>query len=169
MYDEEKVIDILRTTKKPLKNQEITELGKLDRVTVNKILQKMEEEGKVNSPKKDFYVLLESSCMVDVAHCFINDFTQEKCCGKCAPCRVGTHHMLKMLTEFKNGNATIEDIGKLERLSHLIKKTSMCGLGQAAPDPVLDTLENFKEVYEAHINNQCPSMVCKTISNRESE
>ena len=102
------------------------------------------------------------TCMVDLAHYFIS-FTQDESCGKCAPCRVGTLKMLKILENLKEGNGTLEDITKLEHLAKIVKKTSLCGLGQTAPNPVLTTIKYFRDEYEAHVNGKCPALVCKNL------
>jgi len=107
-------------------------------------------------------VVDSDTCMVDLAHYFIT-FTQSESCGKCAPCRVGTLKMLDLLTKFKEGEANLEDIDKLEHLANIICKTSLCGLGQTAPNPVLTTIKYFRDEYEAHVNGRCPALVCKNL------
>ena len=110
-----------------------------------------------------FIVLDEDTCMVDLAHYFIS-FTQKESCGKCAPCRIGTRRMLNILTKIKEGTASIEDLSSLEKIAHVVKKTSLCGLGQTAPNPVLTTLKYFRNEYEAHIyNKSCPALVCENL------
>ncbi|MFX1259197.1 MAG: NADH-ubiquinone oxidoreductase-F iron-sulfur binding region domain-containing protein, partial [Promethearchaeota archaeon] len=110
-----------------------------------------------------FIVLDEDTCMVELAHYFIS-FTQNESCGKCAPCRIGTKKMLDILSKIKEGKALIEDLEKLEKLAKVIKKTSLCGLGQTAPNPVLTTIKYFREEYEAHIiHKSCPALVCKDL------
>jgi len=110
-----------------------------------------------------FIVLDEDTCMVELAHYFIA-FTQNESCGKCVPCRIGTKRMLDILTDVKEGKANIEELESLERLAHIIKKTSLCGLGQTAPNPVLTTLRYFKDEYKAHIvEKSCPALVCKNL------
>lgn len=105
-------------------------------------------------------VIDEDSCMVDVAKFFL-EFTQNESCGKCTPCREGTKRMLEILTRLTEGNGKKGDIEKLERLGNMIKKSSLCGLGQSAPNPVLSTIKNFREEYEEHINeNKCRAGVC---------
>ncbi len=105
-------------------------------------------------------VMDEGSCMVDVAKFFI-DFVTEESCGKCTPCRVGTKRMYEILDRITTGHGVPEDIEKLERLGHWIKKTSLCGLGQSAPNPVLSTLRYFKHEYEMHImEHKCEAGVC---------
>jgi NADH:ubiquinone oxidoreductase subunit F (NADH-binding) len=88
-------------------------------------------------------VIDETSCMVNIARYFL-EFTQDESCGKCTPCREGTKRMLEILTRITEGNGKEGDIEKLERLATMIKKSSLCGLGQSAPNPVLSTLKNFK-------------------------
>jgi NADH:ubiquinone oxidoreductase subunit F (NADH-binding)/(2Fe-2S) ferredoxin len=108
-------------------------------------------------------VIDEDSCMVDIAKFFL-EFTQNESCGKCTPCREGTKRMLEILTRITEGKGQKGDIEKLERLGNTIKKASLCGLGQSAPNPVLSTLENFRNEYEEHINNKkCLGGVCKNL------
>ena len=108
-------------------------------------------------------VLDEETCMVDLAHFFIS-FTQKESCGKCAPCRVGTKKMLDILNTIREGKGTLDDLKELERIANVIKKTSLCGLGQTAPNPVLTTLKYFRDEYEAHIlHKSCPALVCKNL------
>jgi bidirectional [NiFe] hydrogenase diaphorase subunit len=102
----------------------------------------------------------ESSCMVDVAKYFM-DFCMSESCGKCIPCRVGTYQMHRILTAIGNMTATEQDLKMLEQLCDLLKHTSLCGLGQSAPNPVLSTLRSFAEEYRAHIQeHKCPAGVC---------
>lgn len=109
-------------------------------------------------------ILDEKTCMVDVARFFLN-FTQNESCGKCTPCREGTKRMLEILNRICEGEAREGDLELLEELAHHIKDTALCGLGQTAPNPVLSTLEFFREEYEAHINEQkCPAGVCKALA-----
>lgn len=108
-------------------------------------------------------VMDEDTCMVDVARFFL-DFTQNESCGKCTFCRIGTKRMLEILTRICEGNGTEKDIYLLEDLADKIKNTSLCGLGQTAPNPVLTTLKYFRHEYEAHIKDKkCPSHVCKNL------
>jgi len=108
-------------------------------------------------------VLDEDDCMIDVARYFL-EFTQNESCGKCTPCREGTKRMLEILTRITSGEGEQSDIEKLERLANLIKKTSLCGLGQSAPNPVLTTMRYFKNEYDAHVKyKKCPAAVCKGI------
>ena len=105
-------------------------------------------------------VIDEDSCMVDVARYFL-DFTQDESCGKCTPCREGTKRMLEILQRITAGNGQEGDIEKLLRLADTVKKTSLCGLGQAAPNPVISTIKHFRAEYEAHIREKrCPAGVC---------
>jgi NADH:ubiquinone oxidoreductase subunit F (NADH-binding)/NAD-dependent dihydropyrimidine dehydrogenase PreA subunit len=106
-------------------------------------------------------VIDEDSCMVDIAKFFL-EFTQNESCGKCTPCREGTKRMLEILTRITEGKGEEGDIEKLERLGDMIKKSSLCGLGQSAPNPVLSTIKNFRSEYEEHIKeNKCTAGVCK--------
>lgn len=108
-------------------------------------------------------VMDETTCMVDVARYFLN-FTQSESCGKCTPCREGTKRMLEILTRICDGKGVPEDIDTLERLARVIVKTSLCGLGQSAPNPVLSTLRYFRHEYLAHINDKrCPASVCQAL------
>ncbi len=108
-------------------------------------------------------VLDEDDCMVNMARYFIQ-FTQAESCGKCVPCRVGTKRVLEILDRITQGRGRPDDIAKLERLCKGIKSTSLCGLGQTAPNPVLSTLKYFREEYEAHIiDKKCPARVCKAL------
>jgi NADH:ubiquinone oxidoreductase subunit F (NADH-binding)/(2Fe-2S) ferredoxin len=109
-------------------------------------------------------VMDEDNCMVDVARFFL-EFTQEESCGKCTPCRVGTKRLLEMLEKITEGKGTMEDLDKLEKLAKQIKVTSLCGLGQTAPNPVLSTLKHFRHEYEAHVKEKrCPAGVCKALA-----
>ena len=108
-------------------------------------------------------VMDEDDCMVDIAKFFL-EFTVEESCGKCTPCRVGTKRMLEILTKITKGQATMEDLDRLEELCYYIKENSLCGLGQTAPNPVLSTLRFFRDEYEAHIKEKrCPAGVCKAL------
>ena len=108
-------------------------------------------------------VLDEDTCMVDVAKFFL-DFTQNESCGKCTPCREGTKRMLEILTRITQGKGEEGDIEKLERLGNMIKRSALCGLGKAAPNPVLSTIKQFRSEYEDHINNKkCTTKVCREL------
>lgn len=108
-------------------------------------------------------VMDDSNCMVDIAKFFL-DFTVDESCGKCSPCRIGTRRMQEILEKIIAGKATLEDLDKLEELAHYIKKNSLCGLGQTAPNPVLATLKFFRDEYIAHIvDKKCPAGVCKAL------
>ena len=110
-------------------------------------------------------VIDEDSCMVNMAKFFL-EFTQNESCGKCTPCREGTKRMLEILMRISAGKGVIEDLDKLQRLGMMIKKSSLCGLGQSAPNPVLSTLKNFRDEYEEHIlKKHCRAHVCKTLFN----
>jgi len=106
-------------------------------------------------------VMDDETCMVDIARFFM-EFTQDESCGKCTPCRVGTRRLLEILTRICEGKGMEGDIETLEFLCEQIKTNSLCGLGQGAPNPVLSTLQYFREEYEAHIyEKRCPAKVCK--------
>ncbi len=108
-------------------------------------------------------VMDEDNCMVDIARYFLN-FTQSESCGKCTYCKIGTKRMLEILTRITEGNGAEEDINKLLELAEQIKKNSLCGLGQTAPNPVLTTLRYFRDEYEAHIRDKkCPAKQCKAL------
>jgi len=105
-------------------------------------------------------VMDEGACMVDVAKYFM-DFCMTESCGKCVPCRVGTYQMHRILTAITNMTATHGDLNMLEELCDLLKHTSLCGLGQSAPNPVVSTLKSFASEYRAHIDDHtCPAGVC---------
>ncbi len=105
-------------------------------------------------------IMDESSCMVDVAKFFLN-FTVDESCGKCTPCREGTKQMLQILERIASGKGREGDIELLEKMGNIIKQTSLCGLGQTAPNPVLSTIRYFRYEYEAHIKEKiCPTNVC---------
>ncbi len=105
-------------------------------------------------------VMDEDTCMVDVARYFLH-FTQEESCGKCIPCREGTMRMLQILEKICAGQGTPEDLDTLESLCRVVQSTSLCGLGQSAPNPVQATLRYFRSEYEAHIyDKKCPAGVC---------
>lgn len=104
-------------------------------------------------------VMDEDTCLVEVARFFLN-FIQDESCGKCTPCRDGTKRMLEILERLTNGKGTEADIDRLEELSHYVKESSLCGLGQTAPNPVLSTLRYFRDEYEAHLEGKCPAGVC---------
>jgi NADH:ubiquinone oxidoreductase subunit F (NADH-binding)/(2Fe-2S) ferredoxin len=108
-------------------------------------------------------VMDEHTCMVDIARYFLA-FTQSESCGKCPPCRVGTRAMLTILERICNGHGKPDDIERLEKLCHTVISTSLCGLGQSAPNPVLTTIKYFREEYEAHIHDKrCPGKTCKAL------
>ncbi|MFB3881063.1 MAG: NADH-ubiquinone oxidoreductase-F iron-sulfur binding region domain-containing protein [Armatimonadota bacterium] len=108
-------------------------------------------------------VLDEDTCMVDLARFFL-DFVQQESCGKCPPCRIGTRHMLDILRRICGGAGEEGDIERLEELAEEIKASSLCGLGQTAPNPVLSTIRYFRDEYEAHISQKrCPAVVCKAL------
>ena len=108
-------------------------------------------------------VLDDSNCMVDVAKFFLS-FTQKESCGKCTFCRIGTKRMLEILEKISLGQGELEHLEILEDLSYQIKKTSLCGLGQTAPNPVLTTLKYFRDEYLAHIqDHRCPARVCPAL------
>jgi NADH:ubiquinone oxidoreductase subunit F (NADH-binding)/(2Fe-2S) ferredoxin len=108
-------------------------------------------------------VMDEDDCMVSIAKFYL-EFTLEESCGKCTPCRIGNKRLHEILEKITTGNGTPEDLTKLRMLSHVIKDTSLCGLGQTSPNPVLSTLDNFMDEYEAHVNeSKCPAGQCKAL------
>jgi len=108
-------------------------------------------------------VMDETTCMVDVAKFFLT-FTQNESCGKCTFCRLGTLKMLEILERITQGEGKIEDLETLEKLAHQIKDNSLCGLGQSAPNPVLSTIQYFRDEYEAHIlEKHCSAMQCTAL------
>jgi NADH-quinone oxidoreductase subunit F len=108
-------------------------------------------------------VMDEGTCIVDVARYFL-DFTQKESCGKCSPCRVGSGHMVEILERITKGQGQPEDLIKLQTLGETVKRGSLCGLGQTAPNPVLTTLRYFRSEYLLHIKERhCPAAVCKEL------
>ena len=108
-------------------------------------------------------IMDESSCMVDVARFFL-DFTQDESCGKCVPCREGTKRMKAILDKFCAGTGTLTDLELLEQLAQTVKASSLCGLGQTAPNPVLSTLMHFRDEYLEHITDKkCRAHVCTAL------
>ena len=108
-------------------------------------------------------VMDETTCMVDVSRFFLN-FTRMESCGKCVPCRIGLKVMLDILERITEGRGEMSDIATLQDLGLAIKKASLCGLGQTAPNPILSTINYFRHEYEAHINDKrCPSNCCKEL------
>lgn len=106
-------------------------------------------------------VMDEDSCMVDIAKFFLK-FSVDESCGKCTPCREGTQQMLELLEKISSGNGKMSDLDQLEKLAETIRMTSLCGLGQSAPNPVLSTIQWFRDEYEDHIrNHKCAANVCK--------
>lgn len=108
-------------------------------------------------------VMDEDSCMVDVARYFLT-FTESESCGKCVPCRMGTQHLLRILTDICEGRGTRAQLEQLHRIGLTMRKASLCGLGQTAPNPVLTTLEYFEDEYLAHIEaGHCAAGVCRAL------
>ena len=105
-------------------------------------------------------IMDQATCMVDIAR-FFTDFVQTESCGKCAPCRVGTRRMLEILNRIVAGDGRPEDLDTLIELGEAIRETSLCGLGQTAPNPVLSTIRHFRQEYEAHLTERrCPANAC---------
>ena len=108
-------------------------------------------------------VMDEDNCMVDIAKFYLQ-FTVEESCGKCTPCRIGNKRLLEILTKITNGDGTEQDLATLKELGQIIKDTSLCGLGQTAPNPVLSTMKYFWDEYVAHVrDHRCPAGVCKKL------
>ena len=108
-------------------------------------------------------VMDKDTCMVDIARYFLA-FTQSESCGKCVPCRLGTKQMLNILENICSGRGRLEDIDLLLELGKSVKAGSLCGLGQAAPHPVLTTIRYFRDEYEEHINEKCcPAKICQEL------
>lgn len=112
-------------------------------------------------------VMDNTKCMVNLAKFYLG-FTVDESCGKCTPCRIGTKRMLEILERITEGNGKEDDIEKLEVLANTIKKASVCGLGQTAPNPVLSTIKYFRDEYVAHIRDgKCPAGECKALASIE--
>ncbi len=109
-----------------------------------------------------FVVMDDGACMVDMARYFLQ-FTQSESCGKCTFCRIGTKRMLEILDRLCAGEGKASDLDLLEELADRVKRTSLCGLGQTAPNPVLTTLRYFREEYEEHIAGRCPAKKCAAL------
>jgi len=108
-------------------------------------------------------VMDEDDCMVSVAKYYL-DFTVEESCGKCSPCRIGNKRLHELLEHISKGNGTMADLDRLRNMSLVIKDTSLCGLGQSSPNPVLSTLDNFMDEYIAHvIDKKCPAGKCRDL------
>ncbi len=108
-------------------------------------------------------VMDDEDCMVSVAKFYL-DFTVEESCGKCAPCRIGNKRLYEMLDKITLGNGVEGDLVKLRNLANVIKDTSLCGLGQTSPNPVLSTMDNFIDEYKAHVKDgKCPAGQCKAL------
>ena len=108
-------------------------------------------------------VMDEDDCMVSVAKFYL-DFTVNESCGKCTPCRIGNKRLYEILTRITEGKGTPEDLETLKRLSEVIKETSLCGLGQSSPNPVLSTLANFYDEYVEHVKqHKCRAKQCKAL------
>ncbi|MFZ2286143.1 MAG: NADH-quinone oxidoreductase subunit NuoF [Bacteroidales bacterium] len=108
-------------------------------------------------------VMDEDDCMVSIAKFFL-EFTVEESCGKCAPCRIGNKRVHELLTHITKGNGTMADLDRLKNMCNVIKDTSLCGLGQTSPNPVLSTMANFMDEYEAHVTDKrCPAGSCRDL------
>jgi NADH-quinone oxidoreductase subunit F/NADP-reducing hydrogenase subunit HndC len=108
-------------------------------------------------------VMDEDDCMVAVSKFYL-EFTVEESCGKCTPCRIGNKRLLEILEKITKGQGTMEDLELLRELSQTIKDTSLCGLGQTAPNPILSTLDTFWDEYVAHVKDKkCPAGACQDL------
>lgn len=108
-------------------------------------------------------ILDEDTCMVDISKFYL-DFTVDESCGKCTPCRIGTRRLIQLLEKITSGKGEPEDLEKIEELAMHMKSSSLCALGQSAPNPVLSTMKYFRDEYLAHINEKkCPAGVCKSL------
>ena len=108
-------------------------------------------------------VMDEDDCMVSIAKFFL-EFTVEESCGKCAPCRIGNKRLHELLTHITKGNGTMADLDRLKNMCNVIKDTSLCGLGQTSPNPVLSTMNNFMDEYVAHVTEKrCPAGSCRDL------
>jgi NADH:ubiquinone oxidoreductase subunit F (NADH-binding)/(2Fe-2S) ferredoxin len=108
-------------------------------------------------------VLDDSDCMVSIARFYL-EFTLDESCGKCAPCRIGNKRLHEILTKITDGNGEMEDLNRLRMLGNVIKDTSLCGLGQTSPNPVLSTLDNFGDEYVEHVtSHKCRAGQCKAM------
>ena len=112
-------------------------------------------------------ILDEDPCMVDIAKFYL-EFTVDESCGKCTPCRVGTRRLLQFLDKITSGKGEMEDLEKIDELARHMQTSSLCALGQTAPNPVLSTMNYFKDEYIAHIKDKtCPAGVCKALMKYE--
>lgn len=112
-------------------------------------------------------ILDEDTCMVDIAKFYL-EFTVDESCGKCTPCRVGTRRLLQFLDKITSGKGEMEDLEKIDELARHMQTSSLCALGQTAPNPVLSTMSYFKDEYIAHIKDKtCPAGVCKALMKYE--
>ncbi len=110
-------------------------------------------------------VMDEDTCMVDIAKFYL-EFTADESCGKCTPCRIGTKRLLETLNKITEGNGEPEDLENIKEIAEHMKSSSLCALGQSAPNPILSTLAHFEDEYKAHIyDKQCPAHVCKSLMN----
>jgi NADH-quinone oxidoreductase subunit F/NADP-reducing hydrogenase subunit HndC len=108
-------------------------------------------------------IMDEDTCMVDISKFYLN-FTVDESCGKCTPCRIGTRRLLQFLEKITSGDGEPEDLDKIEELANHMKSSSLCALGQSAPNPVLSTIKYFKDEYIEHIvDKHCPAGVCKSL------
>ncbi len=110
-------------------------------------------------------VMDEDTCMVDIAKFYL-EFTADESCGKCTPCRIGTKRLLEILNKITDGNGEPEDLEKIKEIAEHMKSSSLCALGQSAPNPIISTMEHFGDEYKAHIyEKKCPAGVCKSLLN----
>lgn len=127
----------------------------IDYETLNNIGSMMGSGGMV--------IMDQDNCMVNVAKFFL-EFNVDESCGKCTPCRIGTKRLYEMLEKITNGNGTEQDLVDLQELCEIVKDTALCGLGQAAPNPILSTINYFYDEYLAHVRDKkCPAGVCQAL------
>lgn len=110
-------------------------------------------------------VLDEDTCMVDIAKFYL-EFTADESCGKCTPCRIGTRRLLDILKKITEGKGEPEDLERIDEIANHMKSSSLCALGQTAPNPILSTMKHYLDEYKAHIyDKSCPAGVCKKLLN----
>jgi NADH-quinone oxidoreductase subunit F/NADP-reducing hydrogenase subunit HndC len=108
-------------------------------------------------------IMDEDDCMIDVTKFYL-EFSVDESCGKCAPCRIGGRTCYNLLDKISKGRGTMDDIEQLKSLAQAMRKASLCGLGQTAPNPIMSTLNYFEEEYLAHINDaKCPAGKCRDL------
>jgi NADH:ubiquinone oxidoreductase subunit F (NADH-binding) len=107
-------------------------------------------------------VFNEKTCMVDIAHNLMGFFSHESC-GKCTPCRAGTHHLSRILDDLRNGKAGEEDLKQAMNIATTMDSASICGLGKTASTPFQTAYNNFRGEFESHLRGECPNSVCPMV------